>query len=248
MITMPTTELIGCLSDVLPQISDEKGALAGVKVAWDGESLHFTTYDVHSGATIEWTPGQGAEGDMQHGPEGSEWDDDINWGGDDDPWETWVWLPHAKDIVKLFKLPAKLWRFPVTLKCTAVGDLIVERVDSPRGNRELRLPGDRDMLRKIPDVRAEVDKVVRLLASRQAEAKFNHQRLGAFGSVRLHGTMVMTFGADDAPTAVRIGSRFAGFLYPVGAKNVRPYSFLRDASGFHASQASSGEAEPDEEF
>jgi hypothetical protein len=247
MITTPTTELIGCLSDVLPQISDPKSALAGVKVAWDGESLHFTTYDVYSGVTVEWTPGEGAEGDMENGPEGSEWDDDIEWGGEDDPWETWIWLDHAKDILKLFKLPAKLWRFPVTLKCRPLGDLIVERVDSPRGNRELRIPGDRDMLKKIPDVRAIANAEDRSEERRQV-IRFSHQRLGAFGSIRAHGAMLMRFGSDDEPAGVLIGSRVAGFIYPVGAKNVRPYSFLRDASGFHPGQASSGKTDPDEVF
>jgi hypothetical protein len=60
MITIPTTELIGGLTDVLPIITDPKSDLAGVVVEWDGEALHFTAYDVYSGATVLWIPGEGA--------------------------------------------------------------------------------------------------------------------------------------------------------------------------------------------
>lgn len=228
MITIPTTELIGCLTDVLPQISDEKGALAGVKVAWDGDSLHFTTYDVYSGATVTWTPGEGAEGTIDESGESES--EDIAWGGDDAAWATWIWLPQAKEILKLFKLPAKLWRFPVTLKCSLSGDrLTVERTDSPKGERLLSIPGQPDQLKHVPDMG--------FMASAQREitdrpgARFHASRLGAFGGVRPHGAMQLTFGTVNDPVGVQIGSRVTGFLYFADAKDVRPYSFLRDGSG-----------------
>ena len=232
-ITIPTTELIGCLSDVLPQISDEKGALAGVAIRWDGESLHFTTYDTYSGATVIWTPGDGAEGDVPEVDGGEEAPDDIEWGGDDEPWETWIWLPHAKDIVKLFKLPAKLWRFPVTMKCSLSGDrLTIERTDSPKGERLLSIPGDRDKLKQIPDVR-NFARDRGAVTTEYGAVTFTAARLGAFGNVRPHGHMTMEFGTLNDPTSIWIGSRFAGFVYPSTAKNVRPYNWLRDDSGVH---------------
>jgi len=248
MITIPTTELIGCLADVLPQISDPKGALAGVAIRWDGDTLHFTTYDVYSGATVSWTPGEGAEGslDDDEKEEGPGWDDDIAWGGDDDPWETWIRLDQAKDILKLFKLPAKLWRFPVTMKCSLSGDrLTIERTDSPKGQRLLVIPGDRDMLKKIPDVRAVAYAENRdYKFPRNGRISFANTRLGAFGAVRYHGVMTLDFGSDDEPAGVRMGTRFAGFLYPAGAKNVRPYNFLRDASGVRTTTRQPGDFDP----
>jgi hypothetical protein len=231
-ITIPTTELIGCIADVLPQISDPKGSLAGIKIEWDGEALRFTAYDVHSGATVEWVPGEGAEGDMAEGPDGEIGDpNDIAWGGADAPWKAWIWLPQAKEILKLFKLPAKLWRYPVTIGVDSItgNRLAIEREDGPRVGRLLTLPTANDQLRHIPDVRA--------IATREADPagpqslRFYHQRLGAFGPVRAHGVMVTHFGTVNEPVGVKIGSRFHGFVYPADAKNVRPYSFLRDAGG-----------------
>lgn len=241
MITIPTTELIGGLSDVLPVITDPKSALAGVVVEWTGEALRFTTYDVYSGACVEWVPGEGAEGEIGDGDEAE--DDDIAWGGDDDPWRTWIWLDHAKDIVKLFKLPAKLWRFPVQIKCTVAGDLMFERVDSPRGNRELRIPGDLDKARRdVPDVTAIANAYDRT-PTEHAAGRFNAARLGAFGAVRPHGLMQMEFGTVNEPVGVRIGSRFHGFIYFADAKNVRPYNSLRDGAGVHVQESSVSDPE-----
>lgn len=226
MITIPTTELIGGIQDMLPHILDEKSELAGLVVEWDGEVLWFTAYDVYSGATVQWVPGEGAEGEVDEHE-----DDSIVWGGDDAPWRTWIWLPQAKEIVKLFKLPAKLWRTPVQIKCTPTGDLIIERTDSPRGNRELRVPGDPDKARKdVPDVRTIAAKT-NVGGDLVGDMAFFHARLGAFGAARSHGTLTMCFGAAGDPTGITMGARYAGFIYPSGAKNVRPYNFLRDGSG-----------------
>lgn len=241
MITIPTTELIGGINDVLPIISDEKSNLAGIAIEWTGEKLVFTAYDVYSGGSVEWIPGEGAEGVVDD--KESDYEDDIEWGGDDDPWRTWIWLNSAKDILKLFKLPAKLWRFPVQIKCTMVGDLLIERVDSPRGNRELRVPGDPDKARKeIPDVAAIATALDRTLTERRG-ARFNHQRLGAFGAVRPHGTMLMYFGDDNEPVGILIGSRYRGFVHFADAKNVHPFNLLRDGAGVQTAASASEESD-----
>lgn len=227
MITIPTTELIGGIQDMLPHITDEKSSLAGLAVEWDGNALHFTAYDVYSGATVEWIPGEGAEGEIGDGDDL----EDYDWGGDDAPWRTWIWLPAAKEILKLFKLPAKLWRFPVTIKCTPGGDLIIERTDSPRADRYLRVAGDPDFARKnIPDVRNIATSPENTDTPKECQSYF-HARLGAFGAARAHGTLTMFFGADSEPTGIMMGTRYRGFIYPSGAKGVRPFSLLRDGSG-----------------
>lgn len=229
MITIPTTELIGGLTDVLPVITDPKSSLAGVRIAWDGEALHFTAYDVISGGTVQWVPGEGAEGNMDDGPDGEFVNDDV-WGGEDSPWAVWIYLPQAKEILKLFKLPAKLWRFPVTLKCSPTGDrLIIEREDGPRVGRLLMVQTDNDMLSKIPDVR-EIAERVDLNLIRQEGIRFNGSRLGAFGTVRPHGSLAMAFGSTNEPVGVKVGTRYAGFIYPAGAEGVRPYSASREAA------------------
>lgn len=231
MITIPTAELIGGIQDMLPHILDERSGLAGIVVEWDGSALHFTAYDIYSGATVQWVPGEGAEKDDPIETEGSDDGYEPEWGGDDAPWRTWIWLPAVKEIVKLFKLPAKLWRTPVTIKCTPAGDLIIERTDSPRADRYLRVPGDSDKARRdVPDVRAIAAKSA---ANDQPydNMQFFHARLGAFGAARAHGTLTLFFGAMDEPTGITMGIRYAGFIYPTGSKNVRRYSFLRDGAG-----------------
>lgn len=227
MITIPTTELIGGLTDVLPQLTDEKSDYAGVRIDWDGTSLHFSAYDVHSGATVFWTPGEGAEGDIDE-------DDarDVNWGGDDAAWRTWISVANAKEIVKLFKLPAKLWRFPVGLKCSPTGDrLIVEREDGPRVGRTLMAWADPTKVHSVPDVRA-----IAYAEDRQSNIKIGPfevaaYRLAAFGNVRGHGVLRFDFGGPDEPVGVTMGQRFAGFVYRSGAKGVHRHNLLRDGSG-----------------
>lgn len=230
-ITIPTTELIGGLSDVLPIITDPKGSLAGVMVSWDGEALHFTAYDVYSGGTVEWVPGEGAEGATSEDDETP--DDEPDWGGDDAAWRTWIWLAQAKEIVKLFNLPAKLWRTPVTMECSIGGDrLIIERMDGPRGYRNLTLDADPSQLKHVADIAA-------IARSRQITAQvtlaFSPHRLAAFGGVRAHGVMAMELGGENDPVGVSIGTRYVGFIYPAGAKGVRPFNLLRDGAGVHAS-------------
>lgn len=236
MITIPTTELIGGLNDVLPIISDPKAELAGVQINWDGEELHFTTYDVHSGAIVSWLPGEGDERVGQIETEGPDDGYEPEWGGDDAPWATWIRIEQAKEILKLFKLPAKLWRFPVTLKCSLSGDrLTVERTDSPKGERLLSIPGAPDMLRKIPNVRTYCEDRGRTPAS-VLGATFNAARLGTFGSVRPHGLMTLIFGQENDPVEVKIGTRFAGFVFPATTKSVPRFNLLRDGAGVYANR------------
>lgn len=236
MITIPTTELIGGIQDMLPIVLDDKSDLAGLAIEWDGESLHFTAYDVFAAATVQWTPGEGAESDGQIETEGSDDGYEPEWGGDDSPWRTWIYLDAAKEIVKLFKLPAKLWRTPVTLKCAPTGDLLIERIDSPRGNRELRVPGDPDKARRdIPNVRAIQMQVGDEIGGPRESVGFFHARLGAFGAARAHGTLCMVFGGISEPVGITMGKRYVGFIYPTAAKDVRPFNFLRDGAGVLAS-------------
>lgn len=250
MITIPTTELIGCLSDVLPQISDPKSDLAGVRIAWTGEALRVAAYDIYSGAEVEWIPGEGAEGDINAGPDGeviAEGGDEPAWGGDDAPWATWIWLPQVKDILKLFKLPAKLWRFPVTIKCSPTGDrLTFEREDGPRTGRLLMIDADPAKARKdVPDVWS-IGNAMDRGPHRYHDTMFAASRLGAFGTVRPHGLMRLEFGGPDQPVGVRIGSRFSGFVFMADAQRVTRFRFLRDGSGFQAGQSATGKSETPE--
>lgn len=225
-ITIPTSELIGGLSDVLPQITDPKGDHAGVQIAWTGETLTFTAYDVYSAAEVYWLSGEGDENDADEDTA-----DDIDWGGHDAPWRTWVSALQAKEIVKVFKLPAKLWRFPVEIGCANDSrTLTIHREDGPRTGRELIIPADPGECHQIPDVRA-----IAYAEDRDADPAvvptFAPYRMAAFGSARSHGVMQLFLGDVNQPVGIRIGQRFAGFLYQSGAKAVHRYNALRDGAG-----------------
>lgn len=230
MITIPTTELIGCISAVLPITLDPKdNALAGVAVEWDGEALHFTVYDIVTGATVRWVPGEGAEGEVDE----NESDDYASWGASDNdtPWRVFISHADAKEIVKLFKLPAKLWRYPVTLKVNlSQTKLIVERQDGPRGERLLTVSTDNTVLRNIPDVRAVAEKAATAEVPHPQIAAFNGLRLASLGASTAYGVLTAAFDAEDRPVGVFAGSRYAAFIYRSGA-NPRPYNILRDGAG-----------------
>jgi hypothetical protein len=223
MITIPTTELIGCIGDVLPIAGDNKASETwGIKISWDGEALRFAAYDILIGGQVEWTPGEGLESEDESG-------ELIHWGGEDAPWQTFIHADQAKEIVKLFKLPAKLAFVPVRLKCSPTGNqLTVERVDSPHADRVLTIPGFPEVaLKRIPPMG---DKVPQPAIIPEPNLFFSNSLLGAFGTVRSHGVMAVTAGAADEPTAVLIGRRFVGFIYQSGAK-VHRYNVIRDSAG-----------------
>ena len=139
MITIPTSELIGGLSDVLPHVTDPNGSLAGVALAWDGTALKFSVYDVLSGVTVHWVPGEGDESEVDDDEDPAV--EDLAWGGDDDPWATFLGYAQVKEIVKVFRLPAKLWRVPVRVKCSPTGDRVTVERDDRRAKRpESRRP------------------------------------------------------------------------------------------------------------
>lgn len=231
MITIPTTELIGCLSAVLPITLDPKdNSLAGVAIEWDGEALHFTVYDVASGATVRWIPGEGAEGEVGD----DESDDYASWGGEDSPWRVFIAHADAKEIVKLFKLPAKLWRYPVSLKVNLSSTkLIIERNDMSRGERLLTVSTDNAVLRNIPNVRERVEQVASEMNVPSANPCFNGLRLASLGASTAYGVLSFSF-LDDGMVGAQAGTRYAAFVYQSGT-NPRPYNFLRDGTGLHTS-------------
>lgn len=243
MITIPTTELIGCIAETLPHISDPKhSAYAGLVLSWDGEALRFAAFDVYSGAEVTWVPGEGAEGDLD---EDSDQGEDIAWGGADDPWRIFITYADAKEIVKLFKLPTALWRFPVKLKVNAVGTkLTVERDDMSRGERLLVLSTYNDTLKHIPSIEQVATQISRYQTTTYVDLPT--ARLAAFGAALRHGTTALFFGPSDEPVAVRIGSRVVGFVYRSGRKG---FNMLRDGGGLLTRQPQeSSVADPEGTF
>jgi hypothetical protein len=214
MLTIPTSELIGLITDVIgfaPSAKDDPSN--GILIEWDGHELSAAGYDVLSGGVSTWTPGEGQEGSLDDS-EGAHDATDIDWGGDDSPWKVFISGADAREIVKTFKLPAKLWRVPLLVKCSPTGSsLFVERTKETGRTAHLAMfRSDTDLAAKFPDIRAIAASARRFTRPADNEV-FAAQRLATFGAVRPHGLMDITFGAENIPSAVNIGVRFVGFIY-----------------------------------
>lgn len=254
MIVIPTSELIGGITDVLglaPQTKDT--AHRGIVIEWsDRGDLSFAAYDTFSGGVSTWTPFEGDESDVD-----DEIADEIRWGGADDPWKVFISYDDAREIVKVFKLPSKDWRVPVSIKVSPTGSrLIVERSrDARRRESVVMVPTDLDELARFPDVREMVYETQRQSASGDREISrdrvtFSGARLGAFANVRAHGLTELIFNGYSSLVAVRLGARFTGFIYPDGVKpsrNAKASDLLRYGSGVHVTPAPAGPRPIDED-
>lgn len=217
MLTIPTSELIGLITDVIgfaPSAKDDPSN--GILIEWDGDALSAAAYDVLSAGRSMWVPGDGEEGDLDDGDDSGA--SEIRWGGDDSPWKVFISGADAREIVKTFKLPAKHRLVPLLVKCLPTAcSLFVERTKETGRTAHLAMfTSDLDLAAKFPDVRAIATDAERYTAETPGEFYAAH-RLAVFGSVRSHGLMHITFGAEDFPSAVQIGARFRGFIYAATA-------------------------------
>ena len=220
MITIPTSELVTVLSGALafaPVVKTD--SQRGVLIEWDGdETLTASGYDVLSGASISWWDGAGREGIADE----IESDKQIvvHYGGDDPRWRAFVAYDDVTDLLKTFKLPAKLWWVPVNLKISPMGNrLLVERsaeFGKPEATMVVRV--DRDVTAKFPDVRGITEYGLASPGGLHETIQFAPHRLGAYDSVTVADVMTLRFGLPGSPTIVRMGSRVVGFAHPVGTQ------------------------------
>lgn len=252
MLTIPTSELLGLITDVIgfaPASKDNPNA--GVLIQWDGEDLHAAAYDVLSAGRSTWTPGEGDETDWEENESG---DIDIDWGGIDDPWRVFISAEDAREIVKTFKLPAKFRLVPLLVKCAIDGGhLFIERThDTGRTAHIAMFRSDMDRAAKFPDVRAIANGAADHTSPVITET-FSPSRLAAFGTARAYDSMLITFGAEGQPSAVRIGSRFIGFIYAArpeatnSARNRHTSASMTDARHVQVSYEPAGPRPADED-
>jgi hypothetical protein len=232
MLIIPTSELIGLLTDVLgfsPVIKDDPRR--GVLIEWDGENLHASAYDVLSAGRATWMPGEGQESiDDKDGEVGEMLPTDM-WGGDDPAWKAFVTYDDAKDVIKAFKVASKLWWIPLSVKISPTGGkLTVERSgDYGKPAALVTVAVDRDVTAKFPDVSKAyaalyddwnaLDDTINVIS-------FSPYRLAAFGTVRAHGTLVLRFAGEQGAVSASMGSRFVGFIFPDGARKAEASAIL----------------------
>lgn len=232
MLTIPTSELTGLLSDVLafaPVVKDDPNR--GVLIEWDGETLYASAYDVLSGARSSWTPGEGQEGEEAENDEEHP-ADQLGWGGDAAAWRAFVTFDDAKEIVKVFKLPAKRWWVPVTVKISPTWSRLTIERTGDFGPTEALLSArvDPDRTTKFPSVADIFRDAVSGSLARDTGQIFSPYRMAAFGTVRAHGPLALQH-AVDGPTAAAMGTRLIGFIWPNGARKADALAQAAAAAG-----------------
>jgi hypothetical protein len=234
MITIPTYELTGLIEDVLAFADPVKdGAFHGILLEWDAANymLCAAGYDILSAGRASWAPGDGREGDVPEDAAQPVAVDDF--GGPDSDWRVFISYEDAKEIVKVFKLPAKKWWVPVALKVNATGSRLTVERTGEHGPTEALLSArtNADALARFPNIEEVADGTLTRRQSPDGRVVFSAARLAAFGAVRFHGDLLLTFGADDDPVAASMGTRFVGFVFTVGTRSAAAASVVQASAG-----------------
>jgi hypothetical protein len=206
MITIPTADLVGILSDVVPfaWADEEIPDINCVRIEWDGYKLHALATDRYRLGWSTWEPGDVAVGE--------EVQDDLftDWGSGDDPWAISIALDEAKELIKVFKLPPKEGHTPITVD-----------YDATRWTAKVvrsRDTGHSAITVVVPDTRATFPDLPALLAKNDAlaattGANYTAKYMADFAKVRPLGPLALRF--SEGLTHVSIGERFVGAIMPV---------------------------------
>lgn len=206
MITIPTGDLVGILTDVLPFAfpHDDFPVLHSVRLDWDGRQLHALTTDRYRIGWATWEPGDITDADVQ---------DDLftEWGSGDQPWRCTLALPDAKEIARVFKLGPKEGQVPLTLDYEADRLRLTVKRAKETGHSAITISAE-DQMANFPDVRKLLASADRL--SPRRDIQYNAAYLADFAKVRARGPLVMKH--TKGLTHVSIGERFVGAIMPTG--------------------------------
>ncbi|HEY9474351.1 MAG TPA: hypothetical protein VIS06_10930 [Mycobacteriales bacterium] len=210
-LTIPTRELVGALADVIPFASaiPDDYTLGRVLIEWDGETLHTMATDRYTVGWSRWNPDDAPV----DGEEPAEDDLFTEWGESADrTWSKQISLLDAKEIVKVYKLPAKAGGVPV-LVTAGFKTLTLDRKPES-GHTAITMEFLSEPDERYPDVRAFID-TAEAMGEPVGQIMYNPRHLAAFDKVRPHGQFQRQFGGETKPTFVRIGERFTGLVMPV---------------------------------
>lgn len=205
MITVPTGDLVGILSDVIPFASTDEDdeILRSVRIEWDGKAMHTLATDRYRLAWSTWDPNDDHEEEHQ---------DSLftDWGGADNPWAATIGLYDAKHLVKTYKLGAKELWVPLTVEA---GDRVVKVVRQRDSGHSAITTVAADLFITYPDLRA-------LLANNDIavptdQLQFTAKYLADFAKVRPRGPLSMMLTGPHGLVHITIGERFVGAIQPV---------------------------------
>jgi hypothetical protein len=202
-LTIPTSDLVGVLSDVVPFASaaDDLPTVNCVRLEWDGGQLHALATDMYRMGISSWEPVDIAVGE--------EIQDDMftEWGSGDAPWRMTIALDEAVELVKVFKLPVKEGQTPLTVEYAPFQATFARYRDTGHSAITVVAP---DTGVTFPDLRA-------LLGAKDTlepttGVHFNAKWLADFAKVRPRTPMHMRF--SEGFTRIDIGERFVGGIIP----------------------------------
>lgn len=231
-ITIPTTEFVGLIGDVLAFAFPKPDLphVNCVRFDWDGEMLHAAATDTLRAARSSWHPDDA---------DGSSDQDSLftTLGGADDPWMVIAGYAEARELVNVYKLPSKEGRTPLALDYNRGSLRVIRSRDT--GHQAITTVVESKAV-DFPDVRKALD--VEPVVEGVEAIHFVGQHLADLGSVRQRGTLRLAFAGPRRATRVTIGERFVATLNPdrVGEREHGGGLDLRTASGVHLSGGADG--------
>jgi hypothetical protein len=220
-ITIPTTEFVGLIGDVLAFAFPKPDLphVNCVRFDWDGEMLHAAATDTLRAARSSWHPDDA---------DGSSDQDSLftTLGGADDPWTVIAGYAEARELVSIYKLPAKEGRVPLVLDHDRGYLRVIRTRDT--GHQAITTVVESKAV-DFPDVRKALD--VEPVVEGVEAIHFAGQHLADLGSVRQRGTLRLAFAGARRATRVTIGERFVATLNPDRVGERESGLDLRSASG-----------------
>jgi hypothetical protein len=229
-ITIPTTEFVGLINDVLAFAFPKPDLphVNCVRFDWDGEMLHAAATDTLRAARSSWHPDDA---------DGSSDQDSLftTLGGADDPWTVIAGYAEARELVNVYKLPSKEGRTPLTLDYNRGSLRVIRSRDT--GHQAITTVVESKAV-DFPDVRKALD--VEPVVEGVEAIHFVGQHLADLGSVRQRGALRLAFAGARRATRVTIGERFVATLNPDRVGDRESGLDLRTASGVLLSDATAG--------
>jgi hypothetical protein len=229
-ITIPTTEFVGLIGDVLAFAFPKPDLphVNCVRFDWDGEMLHAAATDTLRAARSSWHPDDA---------DGSSDQDSLftTLGGADDPWTVIAGYAEARELVSIYKLPAKEGRVPLVLDHDRGYLRVIRTRDT--GHQAITTVVESKAV-DFPDVRKALD--VEPVVEGVEAIHFAGQHLADLGSVRQRGALRLAFAGARRATRVTIGERFVATLNPDRVGEHESGLDLRTGSGVHLSGGADG--------
>lgn len=208
-LTIPTSDLVGCVADALNFISPDREDVERrvVHLRWDGALFHASATDSIRVAVSSWSPDDPPEQDEQH-------ELGVELGSDDGPWEFLLSSDDATHLVKTAKPVKGLEHVPLYVEYD--GEVLgVKRA------KQSRVPGFTLSYDAQPYVFPDLRKfVVDAMANAEPvkEIALSMALLKGFAEVRQRGAAARwTFAGTERPAVVEIGNRFIGAIQPARA-------------------------------